>query len=142
MNSREALTRAIQIASVAHRDQTDKTGLPFIRHCERVAGGVEGDAGKTLAYLHDVVEKAPDWSLSRLAEEGFSAGIVAAVEAMTRREGEDDSGFVRRAASNQLARLVKRADLEDNLHQLQSVGGDASKYRRGLDILRDEFGCA
>ena len=54
---------------------------------------------------------------------------------MTRRMGETDDEFVRRAASNPLALPVKRADLEDNLWQAEQTGMNPEKYQRGLDIL-------
>lgn len=36
-----------------------------------------------------------------------------------------------------LAVPVKQADLQDNLWQVNQTGGDAEKYRRELNILRD-----
>ena len=59
---------------------------------------------------------------------------------MTKRVGEDYAAFVRRAATNPLARAVKRADLEDNLAQARETGAPTQKYEQGLEILRDEFG--
>jgi len=50
-----------------------------------------------------------------LREEGFTEEIVEAVLAVTRREGEEYNDYVRRAAQNELGRMVKRADLEDNM---------------------------
>jgi hypothetical protein len=84
-----------------------------------------------------VPEKASAWTLDRLKEEGFSQAVIAAVDALTKREGEEEEHFVRRAISNPLARPVKKADLEDNLDQAQRSGGDTSKYERGLAIIAD-----
>ncbi|MGO4839317.1 HD domain-containing protein, partial [Rhizobiaceae sp. 2RAB30] len=109
------LDHALAIAEAAHRGRKDKLGRPYIEHCQRVAEAVDTLDEKIVAYLHDVPEKAEGWTVQRRAAEGFSASIVAAVDAMTRRAGEDDAAFVRRAATNRLARKVKRADLEDNL---------------------------
>lgn len=130
------LDHAIQIALEAHEGQVDKTGRPFFEHCQRIALVVSGSEARTVAYLHDVVEKGRGWTLDRLREEGFPPTIVSAVDAMTRRMGEtDDDEFVRRAASNPLALPVKRADLEDNLWQAEQTGMNPEKYQRGLDIL-------
>lgn len=131
------LDHAIQVALEAHEGQADKIGRPYFEHCQRVALLVSGDEARTIAYLHDVVEKGRGWTLDRLKEEGFPSPIISAVDALTRRSGESDDGFVTRATSNALARPVKQADLEDNLWQAEQTGGDAKKYRRGLDILRD-----
>lgn len=134
------LERALEVAESAHEGQTDKAGRPYIEHCRQVADAVGGLDEKIVAYLHDVPEKADGWTRERLAAAGFSPAILAAVEAMTRRVGEDDAALVRRAAVNPLARSVKRADLEDNLRQAHEAGLPTEKYEKGLRILRDEFG--
>lgn len=71
---------AREIALVAHHGQVDKSGRPYFDHVQRVANGVDGHDEKIVAYLHDVVEKSENWTLDRLAEEGFSVEIVAAVD--------------------------------------------------------------
>lgn len=134
------LARALAIAEEAHRSQTDKAGRPFIEHLRRVAGRVETLDAKVVAYLHDLLEKGEGWSRTRLEYEGFGPAVISAIDAMTKREDEDYGDFVRRAASNPLARAVKRADLEDNLAQARETGAPREKYEQGLKILRDEFG--
>ncbi|MDN2578515.1 metal-dependent phosphohydrolase [Aquibium sp. ELW1220] len=129
------LERAIGIAASAHEGQTDKTGLPMLDHCRRVAADVAGTQAKTVAFLHDVVEKNADWTVARLVAEGFPQPIVRAVDAMTRREGEDYMAFARRAASDPLARDVKRADLEDNLRQARDAALDGTRFADALDML-------
>jgi (p)ppGpp synthase/HD superfamily hydrolase len=128
------LDRAIEIALEAHAGQTDKTGEPYYLHSNRVAAAVSSVEEKIVAYLHDVVEKG-GWSLERLKAEGFTDAVVAAVEALTKREDESDETFVRRAAANRLARTVKEADLTDNLAQAQAGGLDTVKYTEGLKTL-------
>jgi hypothetical protein len=131
------LDHAIQIALEAHSGQTDKVGRPYFEHCQRVALLFSGDEARTIAYLHDVVEKGREWTLERLQDEGFPSSIISAVDALTRRSRESEDEFVSRAASNPLALPVKQADLEDNLWQADQAGGDAEKDRRGLELLRD-----
>ena len=133
------LERALEIATAAHDGQEDKTGRPYLEHLIRVAEAVDSLDEKIVAYLHDVIEKAPGWNRTRLEAERFSPAIVAAVDALTRRDTEDDDAFVRRAAANPLARPVKLADLNDNLQQAQAAGLPSEKYRRGLEILEEEF---
>ncbi|WHO75395.1 HD domain-containing protein [Rhizobium sp. BT03] len=130
------LDHAIQIALKAHEGQVDKTDRPFFEHCQRVALLVSGDDTRTVAYLHDVVEKGSGWTLDRLREEGFPPAIISAVDALTRRADELDDDFVSRAASNPLALPVKQADLEDILRQAEQAGKKTEKYQRGLDLLR------
>lgn len=83
-------------------------------HVTRVVAAVEGMDAKIVAALHDVVEKS-DWTLEDLTREGFAPAVLAGVDAMTKRPGEDFAAHVERAAADPLARRVKRADLEDNL---------------------------
>lgn len=131
------LDHAILVAQSAHEGQSDKTGQSYFEHCRRVAAAVADDTGKVVAYLHDVVEKGKGWTLDRLREEGFPPDIVGAVDAMTRRRDEEWETFVRRAASNPVANPVKRADLEDNLSQVQTIGEDGEKYLNALRIVAE-----
>jgi len=129
------LLRAVKLAFKVHSGQTDKVGNPYFSHCKRVADSVEGDDRRIVAYLHDIIEKGEGWTLDRLRREGFSEEVVDAVDALTHREREDEDAFVRRAIENPIARLVKAADLKDNLQQAQSVGADTGKYEKGLEII-------
>lgn len=128
---------AREIALVAHHGQVDKSGHPYFQHVQRVANKVDGHDEKIVAYLHDVVEKGENWTLDRLAEEGFSVEVVAAVDALTRRASEDWVLFVRRAAANPLAKPVKIADLRDNLAQAEASGESSEKYRTALQVISE-----
>ncbi|OBQ80729.1 HD domain-containing protein [Mesorhizobium sp. WSM3873] len=129
------LYQAAKIAEEAHRGQKDKTGRPFIEHLRRVADALETLDEKTVAYLHDVVEKGEGWTLDRLEAEGFGFPVVAAVDALTKRMDESEHDFVCRAVSNELALPVKQADLKDNLWQAHQAGIDPEKYENGLRLL-------
>jgi (p)ppGpp synthase/HD superfamily hydrolase len=139
MSYETQLKKAIDIATKAHQGQSSKTGSPFIDHVRRVAEHVTGEDQTLVAWLHDVVEKGPGWTFERLREEGFSSCVVAAVDAMSKRDGEDYFDFVRRSIENPLARPVKRADLTDNLGQMRQMGGDGSKFAEGLRILAEQY---
>ncbi|TPI14117.1 HD domain-containing protein [Mesorhizobium sp. B4-1-3] len=129
------LHRAAKIAEHAHSGQNDKTGRPYIEHLRRVADAVETLDEKTVAYLHDVIEKGEGWTLERLEQAGFSSSVVAAVDALTTRMDESEQGFICRAASNPLARSVKEADLKDNLWQAHQAGLSPARYETGLAVL-------
>lgn len=134
------LAHAIDIAKQAHAGQVDKTGRPYFQHCDCVADAVDTLDEKIVAYLHDVVEKGDGWTLRRLDAAGFSPVVVAAIDALTKRDGEREDDFVRRAASTPLSLAVKRADLEDNRRQAVAAGLPTPKYDEGLAILCEEFG--
>lgn len=128
---------AREVAVHAHAGQRDKAGEPYIRHCQRVADAVQGDKAKTVAFLHDVLEKSPGWTAERLLDSGFSPEVVAAVECLTQRPGETKDALTIRAAANRLTLEVKRADLGDNLAQIEGQGKSGAEYRRRLHLLEE-----
>ena len=108
------LEKAISIAVEAHRGQKDKSGAPYILHPLSVMSRVAGETEKIVAVLHDVVEDTP-WTMEALRREGFPDEVLTALDCVTKREGEAYDDFVKRSGSNPVARLVKLADLEDNM---------------------------
>lgn len=122
MNETELLDKAIRIATEAHHHQKDRSGQPYIMHPIRVMNRVNGIKEKIVAILHDVVEDT-DWTFERLTKEGFPEEILAALDCVTKREGEPYEKFVERSASNPIACAVKIADLEDNM-DLRRVAGE------------------
>ncbi|MDR1183386.1 MAG: HD domain-containing protein [Coriobacteriales bacterium] len=103
---------ALRIATEAHAGQTDRGGRPYIEHPLAVAAMVEGDAA-TVALLHDVVEDTTV-TLADLRLAGFSDAVTSAVDAITRRKGEQDVAYLARVRRNPLALAVKLADLTHN----------------------------
>lgn len=113
------LERAIAIAAEAHAGHIDKAGEPYILHPLRVMLALERHEDRIAGVLHDVVEDNVAWPLSALRAEGFSEAIIRAVDAVSRRDGEDYEAFVRRAAGNEIGRRVKLADLADNMNMMR-----------------------
>jgi len=103
---------AREIATIAHKDQIDKAGKPYVKHLEAVASKVIGTEEKTVAWLHDIFEDT-DFSHEQLSV-FFPLSIVEAVEALTKRQGESYEDYLKRIAENPLAIKVKMADLEHN----------------------------
>jgi len=108
------LERAIEIAALAHAGQVDKAGQPYILHPLRVMISVSGEVERIAAVLHDVVEDT-HISLADLAAEGFPGEVLAAIEALTKKKGEHRLPAAHRAAANPIARVVKLADVDDNM---------------------------
>lgn len=131
----DLVAEARAVATRAHQGQVDKTGAPYIGHLERVAGHVKSHAGESdlsearaVAWLHDVVEDTPV-TLADLAQQ-FPPEIVAAVDAMTKRPGEELEHYYRRVSANRLARVVKNADLDDNTDPTRTVHLDPPTRQR------------
>lgn len=136
------LERALAIALEAHAGQTDKGGAPYVTHPLRMMAGMPDGEAQIVALLHDVVEKS-DWTLARLRDEGFADVVLAGVDALTRRDGENEAAFVERAKSDALGRIVKRADLLDNIARTEAFRtADAEarlqRYRASLAALERE----
>lgn len=118
------LAKAIALAAQAHVDQVDKAGQPYILHPLRMMMRLAtqpstldaqtfADA-QIVAILHDVVEDTPI-TFDALRADGFPERILVALDCVTRRETESYDEFIARAYDNPVARLVKLADLEDNM---------------------------
>ncbi|MCB1760431.1 MAG: HD domain-containing protein [Gammaproteobacteria bacterium] len=108
------LERAIEIAAKAHAGQVDKAGEPYIIHPIRVMLRVTSIEARISAVLHDVVEDS-DVTVDELRNEGFSEVVLQAVEALTKRPGENRIQAALRAVSNETARKVKLADNAENM---------------------------
>lgn len=107
------LERAIAVATRAHEGQYDKGGAAYILHPLRVMMRVSTPEQRIVAVLHDVLEDTP-LTVADLAREGFPLKILAALLALSRRQGESYEAFVVRLGDDPLAREVKLADLADN----------------------------
>ena len=132
--------KAYAIAEKAHKGQKRKLGesdkgKPYIVHPVRVAKSVKsfGPAYEMVAVLHDVVEDTP-YTLKDLEREGFTSEVLDAVNAMTHKLGAEYLDYVLYLAENQIARVVKMADIRDNLRDLHK-GSMRDKYYLALYIL-------
>jgi (p)ppGpp synthase/HD superfamily hydrolase len=117
------LDDAILLASEAHHGVMDKSGQPYILHPLRVMFQCETQAERIVAVLHDVVEDT-DRTFDDLRNMGYSEEVLAALDCVTKRDGESYEQFVERAAANPIARRVKIADIEDNMdvRRLPNIG--------------------
>jgi (p)ppGpp synthase/HD superfamily hydrolase len=109
-----ALETAIALACESHRGQVDKAGRPYILHPLRLMLSFASTTEQIVAVLHDVVEDTA-LTLDRLRDLGFDPDVVAAIDALTRREGESYERFIDRVSADPLATRVKLRDLRDNM---------------------------
>jgi (p)ppGpp synthase/HD superfamily hydrolase len=140
-----ALMNAIRIAMSAHDGQIDKTGQPYILHPLRVMLMGKTEQERIVGVLHDVIEGCPDWPKERLSLH-FSAEIMAALESVTKRDGESYEDFVLRAKANPIGREVKMNDLADNMDpgRLAKLPVEQrerlkAKYQKAMLALRDDL---
>ncbi|MDR2647684.1 MAG: HD domain-containing protein [Oscillospiraceae bacterium] len=108
------LNKAIEIAAKAHAEQVDKGGNPYILHPLRVMLNCEDETARICAVLHDVIEDT-DITPDDLRVEGFGEDVIAALDCLTKRNGENYDDFISRVLTNLTACRVKLADLADNM---------------------------
>lgn len=143
---------AINVAVQAHRGQKRKDGEPYILHPFRVMfaalNALRGQADyerraeivTCAAVLHDVCEDC-GVPLTLIADQ-VGEEIALVVERLTRRKGEVYSEYVARAAENELSRIIKIADVEDNLGGIDRVPDQSEReglrrrYTWALSVLK------
>lgn len=140
------LGTAIALAAKVHRYQTDKGGKAYILHPMRVMMGLHttDEELMMIAILHDVVEDSDgDVTFQDLRDMGFSERVIAGVDSVTKRDGEDYDTFIKRCALNPDGKIVKRGDIKDNsdvtrLKGLRQKDFDRlEKYARAYTYLSD-----
>ena len=126
--------QALTVANNAHRNQKRWGGQPYIIHPIAVADKLPVHL-KVLGYLHDVLEDhAAEYPLTRLSEL-FPVWVVQRVVVLTKLPDENYDDYILRVAKDPATRLVKIADLFDNLKDIKS-GSLRDKYRLALRLMR------
>ena len=105
--------KAMNLCFEAHKDQVDKSGLPYVFHPFHLAEQMTDELTTVTALLHDVVEDS-DYTLADLGEMGFPATVLDALAMLTHDDGSAYLEYVARLKTNPIARAVKLADLRHN----------------------------
>ena len=134
--------KAMQFCFAAHKEQTDKSGLPYVFHPFHLAEQMPDEITAAVALLHDVVEDT-SYTLDDLRSHGFPEDVIAALDLLTHRDGVSYFDYVSAIKPNPIARQVKIADLAHNSDttRLDFVDDKAlarvEKYKKALAILMD-----
>ena len=134
--------KAMKLCYEAHKDQVDKSGMPYVFHPFHVAEQMTDEATTIVALLHDVVEDT-DYTLEDLAAEGFGEDILEAVALMTHEDDVPYLEYVAKLKDNPIARAVKLADLAHNsdLSRIGEVDDETKqrleKYKKAIALLND-----
>jgi (p)ppGpp synthase/HD superfamily hydrolase len=118
------------VGELAKRLHDDTTYTHVWRVAGRVLRGFGGSAEQGFAHatmivamLHDIVEDTP--LTVAVIERLFGKEVADAVDAITRRAGEDYlREYIPRVNANRMARVVKRADIEDHLAMTKTLRPD------------------
>ena len=132
--------KAMKLCFKAHKDQVDKSGMPYVFHPFHVAEQMTDEATTIVALLHDVVEDT-DYTLGDIAAEGFGKEILEAVALMTHEDDIPYLDYVAKLKENPIARAVKLADLAHNsdLSRIGEIDEETKqrleKYKKARAIL-------
>ena len=137
--------QALRLCFDAHREQTDKTGLPYVFHPFHLAEQMDNEETVVAALLHDVVEDS-ETTFEDLCEMGFDKKIVEALKLLTHDPKVEYMDYVKALKNNPIARAVKLADLRHNsdMSRLDPESIDeyaikrAEKYKKAIKFLEDK----
>ena len=138
----ELTKKAMKLCFKAHKDQVDKSGLPYVFHPFYLAEQMQDEATAVTALLHDVVEDS-DYTLQDLIDMGFPKEVTDAIALMTHDDAVPYLDYVRKLKDNPVARAVKLADLKHNsdLSRLDVINEKAlkrvEKYHKAIRILTE-----
>lgn len=139
----EMTKKAMKICFEAHKNQTDKSGIPYVFHPFHLAEQMGTESTVIVALLHDVIEDT-DYTLDDLRNFGFSEEILSAIRLMTHDDSVPYMEYVAAIKSNPIARAVKLADLKHNsdLSRLDFVDEKAlqrvKKYKAAIELLEED----
>jgi len=132
--------KAMRLCFDAHRDQEDKSGLPYVFHPFHLAELMTDEITATVALLHDVAEDTPI-TLEDIRDKGYPPEVTDALALLTHRKDVPYLDYVAEIKKNPVARAVKLADLHHNsdLTRLNVVDEEAlervKKYRAAIELL-------
>ena len=106
--------KAIKLMFEKHKDQVDKSGMPYVFHPFHLAEQMDDEETTITALLHDIVEDT-DTTFDDLRKLGFSDNVINALKLMTHDKNIDYFEYVKNISKNPIARKVKIKDLEHNM---------------------------
>lgn len=122
--------KALKLCFDAHKDQVDKSGMPYVFHPFHLAEQMTDEDMTIVALLHDVIEDT-DYTFEDLEQMGFEENIIEALKLMTHEEGVPYMEYVAEIKKNPIAKAVKLADLRHNsdLTRLDCIDEKALKRK-------------
>ena len=132
---------ALGICFEAHKNQVDKSGLPYVFHPFHLAEQMETEHEVCAALLHDVMEDT-DTSAEDLVAAGIPREYVDTCLLLRHSPNVPYMDYVSALAHDPVARRVKIADLRHN-SDLSRLEGEPTekdlqrveKYRKALALL-------
>ena len=138
----ELTKKAMKLCFEVHKDQCDKSGIPYIFHPIHLAEQMNDEYTTVVALLHDVMEDS-SVTLEDLRDMGYPEAVLDALVLMTHKEGVPYMDYVLAIKPNAIAKKVKLADLRHNSDttRLNEINEKAlarvEKYRQAIALLEE-----
>ena len=132
--------KALRLSFESHKEQLDKTGMPYVFHPFHLAEEMDDEISTVCALLHDVVEDT-DTTFADLRDMGFPDEMIEVLTLLTHEDGVPYMEYVEKISHNKIATKVKLADLRHNsdLSRLDVVDEAAlkrsEKYKSAIELL-------
>ena len=120
--------KALKLCFEAHKDQTDKTGLPYVFHPFHLAEQMTDEYTTVVALLHDVVEDT-EYTLNDLKEMGYPDKVMQALTLLTHDDGSEYMDYIALADLKHNSEL-SRYDMIDS-HAIKRT----AKYKQAIEFL-------
>ena len=140
-----ALTKkALRLCFDAHKEQVDKTGMPYVFHPFHLAEQMTDEASTVCALLHDVVEDT-DYTLEDLSKMGYPSEVIDVLRLLTHDPEVPYFDYVKAISVNPIAKQVKLADLAHNSDLSRMDGSEidewsmarTEKYKKAIEMLSE-----
>lgn len=132
--------KALSLAFEAHKNQLDKSELPYIFHPFHLAEQMSEEYTTCVALLHDGVEDSK-YTIQDLIELGFPSQVIEAIKVLIHSNDIPYFDYINRVKMNSMATRVKIVDLIHNsdLTRLNKISTDdlrrIDEYNKALLIL-------
>ena len=138
-----ALTKkALALCFNAHRDQKDKSGMPYVFHPFHLAEQMDDEISTVCALLHDIVEDT-SYTFNDLREMGYPEEVIEVLKLLTHDDDVPYMDYVKEISKNETAKKVKLCDLAHNsdMSRLDFVDDYArarqEKYKKAIQLLEE-----
>lgn len=136
--------KALQICFEAHKEQKDKSNIPYVFHPFMVAKDMNDEDCCVVALLHDVIEDT-NITLNDLKQQGFNERQLQALQLLKHDDDIEYFEYIKQIKENKIAKKVKLADLAHNsdLTRFDIIAEKdlkrQAKYLKAINILKDEI---
>lgn len=129
--SNNDIYKALELATILFKNDTDKGGLPYMNHLIYVYSHVDTINQKVVALLHDIIEDKKV-TKEELLDIGFKNNQVIDILSLSRNKKITYSDYIEKIINEASydALVVKMADLENNMDLTRIKNPKVEDYER------------